>query len=64
MKRRIAMADEMEQALEKDQEAITAGAQKDELSHEDSEKVVGGRDASAPSISEIVITKVTDAATP
>jgi hypothetical protein len=58
------MAAEMEKALEKDQEAITAGTQKDELSHEDSEKVVGGRDASAPSVSEIVITKPTDTATP
>jgi type VI protein secretion system component Hcp len=58
------MADETEKALEKNQEAITAGAQTDELSHEESEKVVGGRDASAPSVSEIVVTKPTDSSSP
>jgi hypothetical protein len=47
-------------ADEKNHEAITAGAQTDELSHEESEKVVGG----APSVSEIVVTKHTGIATP
>lgn len=50
------MADEIEKALEK--EAIAARSQTDELSHEDSEKIVGG----APTISEIVVTKPTDIA--
>jgi type VI protein secretion system component Hcp len=58
------MADEMEKALEKNQEAITAGAQTDELSDKDFEKVVGGNRSTAPSVSEIVITKPTDTATP
>ena len=57
------MADEMEKALD-DQQAITAGVQKDELSDTEIEKVVGGNLASAPTTSEIVITKHTDAATP
>jgi hypothetical protein len=56
------MADE--KALEKNQQAITAGTQKDELSDKDSENVVGGRPTGAPSVSEIVITKPTDTSTP
>ena len=53
------MADEMEKALDRDQEAITAGGQTDELSDKDCEKVVG-----AGGISEIVIIKHTDISAP
>jgi len=58
------MADEMEKALAKDQQSITAGAQTEQLSDKDFEKVVGGDGSSAPRISEFVITKQKDIATP
>jgi hypothetical protein len=49
----------MEKTLEKDQQAITAGAQTDQLSDKDFEKVVGG-----DGISEIVIIKHPDISAP
>jgi hypothetical protein len=54
------MPEEKEKTIETDQKTITAGAIKDELSEEDFEKIVGGdRESSAPSVSEIVVTKPT-----
>jgi hypothetical protein len=52
------MAEEKEKVIETDRKTTTAGAIKDELSDEDFEKMVGGdHQSSAPSVSEIVVTK-------